>query len=60
VTTQEHNEIFFYNRMAPQCLKVDDDHFNIDETLACSDKGKGILSKIAEVITNEPFTASFR
>jgi hypothetical protein len=46
--------------MAPQCLKVDDDHFNIDETLACSDKGKGILSKIAEVITNEPFTASFR
>jgi hypothetical protein len=52
--------MFFIVEEAKPCLQVNELIFNVENRYRCTKESKGLLTKIVQVIKQEPFTASFR
>jgi Trpc4-associated protein len=56
----ETDEILNYNKTCHPCLKVDEQILRVENKFRCTKEKVGLLSKIVQVIKQEPFSASFR
>lgn len=60
LSREEIDEITTYNREASPCLQVDESMLKVENRLGCTKEKTGLLSKIVQVIKQEPFSDSFR